>query len=186
MPVLVLILAHDDPQQGPMADEFMAAGACLLRDWRVARDLLNHKDSAETGCGQRLPTTQRTPIRRSQSVHRFRPAVIFVLGLIIEPAVRRVSARPTVTKAQAGRSHSSDPYARLNATCARRITRRSASLANNHSRPITVRRGRSFGLRAASFRRRSQKVSRAFVPANRTRTKNVPGSKAYEGWRQSG
>jgi hypothetical protein len=94
MPALVLILAHDDPQQGPMADEFMAAGACLShRDWRVARDLLNHKDSAETGCGQRLPTTQRTPIRRSQSVRRFRPAVIFVLGLIIEPGLDRLRFR---------------------------------------------------------------------------------------------
>ncbi len=94
MPVLVLILAHDDPQQGPMADEFMAAGACLShRDWRVARDLLNHKDSAETGCGNVYPPRGGRPIRRSQSVRRFRPAVIFVLGLIVEPGLDRLRFR---------------------------------------------------------------------------------------------
>jgi hypothetical protein len=56
--------------------------------------LLNHKDPHRDEAAGNVDPPQRTPPSdRGQLVRRFRPAVIIVLGLIVEPGFDRLRSR---------------------------------------------------------------------------------------------
>lgn len=80
-------LQPDDARVGANARDAAEIGASLGR-------LLNHKDPHRDEAAGNVDPPQRTPPSdRGQSVHRFRPAVIIVLGLIVEPGLDRLRSR---------------------------------------------------------------------------------------------